>query len=673
MKKLLLILLVCLLPLMALATTGTSADEVLSACLEALGEEWMICEDENGQPLFANGGSCAVAFVTDGARMSLVWFDREDGDWYDSWRTDEPLFGVEGLVPTWLDLYEEVGSLCLDCRLLWGENQLWVTAQQGYYSGEEWYVTEYTVLTPVDGGLSADDWVYLTKWPDNPPLLEYFSPVAQAQEPVVMEGSTLVCYPESRTDAYYAVPEGIEIIGENAFSGNDALVHVSLPESVRAIEDGAFAYCQNLRVVDMPSTLETLGEDAFECTYVQQLTIPEGLTALPEGAFCAADLQGTVVIPEGVTDIGAECFAFNAGITDLYLPASFETISGETFQQGATFWYIWDFNSVDAGETHMTIHAPAGTEAARFAIWSGYPYVVEDAREGTDLPAVTAWAQAVLDAELPGAEICENDYGFPCVTYSADTVFVFAMRERETPYGMDEYLLCCFDRTGDVLTLRWVNDGLYGTERWGIPEYPIPMEMALVDDTLNLGLRLGEEAAVWLDFTGEDFRLNEMDVCYWNKYTDGPPPYWATALQLPVTDGTPLQEYTIWSDFVGEWVVQGAVFNGDTVLLSMYDVIGAAGLDYTFQNNLKGIAHFEVGDTTWVLDEQAMTLTREDDPEQFNYILPAPGSTNFRSEIIDGHWMVDSHTVFVTFRSFLDWPIRISIDYDTQTVAVCAE
>ena len=68
-----------------------------------------------------------------------------------------------------------------------------------------------------------------------------------------------------------------------------------------------------------------------------------------------------------------------------------------------------------------------------------------------------------------------------------------------------------------------------------------------------------------------------------------------------------------------------------------------------------------------------MTLTREDDEEQFNLILPAPGSTDFRSEIIDGRWMVDAHTVEVTFDRILGWPIRINIDHGTQTVTVCAE
>ena len=119
-------------------------------------------------------------------------------------------------------------------------------------------------------------------------------------------------------------------------------------------------------------------------------------------------------------------------------------------------------------------------------------------------------------------------------------------------------------------------------------------------------------------------------------------------------------------------MVQGAVFDGDAVLLSVDDVITAAGLDYVYQDYINGVAHFEVGEHRYVLNEQAMSLTLDGDAS-FNLILPAPGSTDFRSEIIDGRWMVDAHTVYCTFRTFLSWPIRIDIDHDTRTVTVCLE
>lgn len=670
--KMLLCLLLCglLLPCAVDAAAPLpAADGPVAQCLASLAEweqvDAVICMNKERGLLISFSGEDAFAAVRMGDTVALVCFYLEDDAWQVAWINDYHPFGVDengaDLQPEYLRFNGDTLTWCAT-----GETEK--TEVTATYDGWRWFVTGLTRHVLAEG-----TWQLIEQRDEVIALLAGFSLHQEGEpEPVVIEGNTLVSYPQDRMDAHYTVPDGVEIIGKYAFCGNEWLVHVTLPESVRIIEDDAFADCWNLRRVDMPSALEYLGWGAFAQTWVN-CTIPEGLTELPPQVFCSAGMEGTVVIPEGVTDIGYECFAFASDITDLYLPASLQTIGGQTFQQGSVFWEIWCFNSVDAGETHMTVHAPAGTEAARFAMWSGEAFVIEDAREGTDLPAVTGWVQAVLDTEVPGAKVCENEYGFPCVTYSADKVFAFALRDRTTQFGPDEYFLCCFDRAGNELTLRWVNDGMYRTEYWNSPEYPVPLEMVLAGDALHLMLRLGEEAAVCLRFTGDEFRLTEMQVCYWYKYTDGPPPYWDTALQLPITDGEPLREYTVWPHIPRKYVVQGAVFDGEAVLLSMYDVIGAAGLDYTFENNSKGLAHFDIGDVTYVLDEKNMTLTREDDEEQFNLILPAPGSTDFRSEIIDGRWMVDADTVYCTFQSFLGWPIRINADHDTQTVTVCAE
>lgn len=677
MKRLIALLLILLFPLTALAAVPAETippvlkpDSPAAQCLADLAgwgyEDASLCLGETGELLIAFSGENAFAAVRTEDSVMLCCFCQDDGAWEAEWVNDRHPFGVDENGSDRHPEYLRFNGDTLTWMVVDDTETVEVTAT---YDNWEWYVTGLTRHALVDG-----EWQLTGQRAEIIAVLAGFSMYQEGeQEPVVIEGNRLVYYPASRMDAYYAVPEGVEIIGECAFSDNDWLVHVTLPESVRVIEDGAFIDCWNLRRVDMPSTLEYLGEAAFMQTYVN-CSIPEGLTELPEAAFASAWMEGAVVIPEGVTDIGCECFAFGFDITDIYLPASLQTIGGRTFQQGAIFFDIWDFNSVDAGETHMTVHAPAGTEAARFATWSGESYVIEDAREGTDLAAVTAWVQAILDAEVPGAVVLENAYGFPLVTYSADTVFAFAMKETPGAYrsGFDG-LLCCFDRVGKELTLRWVNGRIRSTRyRNAWDELDTPIMLELVGDSLYLGLRGDEENAVFLTFSGEDWRLTELESCYWEEDTGGPPAFWATVLRMPVTDGQPLQEFTMKRYAPQEYVVQGAIFDGDTVLLPLYDVIEAAGLDFTY-SYLEGIARFEVGDTTWVLDEQAMTLTREDDEEQFNYILPAPGSTNFCSEIIDGRWMVDSDTVYVTFRSFLNWPIRISIDHDTQTVTVCAE
>lgn len=669
--KMLLCLLLCglLLPCAVDAAAPLpAADGPVAQCLASLAEweqvDAVICMNKERGLLISFSGEDAFAAVRMEDTVALVCFYLEDDAWQVAWINDYHPFGVDengaDLQPEYLRFNGGTLTWCAT-----GETEK--TEVTATYDGWEWFVTGLTRHVLAEG-----TWQLIEQRDEVIALLAGFSLHQEGEpEPVVIEGNTLVSYPQDRMDAHYTVPEGIEIIGEGAFCGNEWLVHVTLPESVRIIEDDAFADCWNLRRVDMPSVLEYLGWGAFAQTWVN-CTIPEGLTELPPQTFCSAGMEGTVVIPEGVTDIGYECFAFGFGITDLYLPASLQTIGGETFQQGAEFWKIWCFNSVDAGETHMTVHAPAGTEAERFARWSGEAFVIEDAREGTDLAAVTGWVEEALAEILPGAKVCENEYGFPCVTYSADTVFAFAMKERATRYDKDDCYLCCFDRSGNELTLRWVNEGICGNDRWTFLETPVPLDMVLVGDKLHLMFRLGEETAAALTFAGEDFRLAEADICVWEKDRGGAPPAWDTRLSMPITDGAPLREFTVSPDIPREQVVQGAVFDGDTVLLSVDDVITAAGLDYVYQDYINGVAHFEVGEHRYVLNEQAMSLTLDGDAS-FNLILPAPGSTDFRSEIIDGRWMVDADTVYCTFRTFLGWPIRIRIDHDAQTVTVCPE
>lgn len=143
-------------------------------------------------------------------------------------------------------------------------------------------------------------------------------------------------------------------------------------------------------------------------------------------------------------------------------------------------------------------------------------------------------------------------------------------------------------------------------------------------------------------------------------------------MRIPVTGGQPLQDFDLVTFAPQESVVQGAVFEEGNVLLSMYDVIPAAGLHYTSEHFSEGLYKFEIGDITYELDMQAMTLVDLAQPE-INLILPAPGAEDFRSEIIDGRWMVDTNTVYCTFRSFLDWPITINIDRETETVTILAQ
>lgn len=70
----------------------------------------------------------------------------------------------------------------------------------------------------------------------------------------------------------FSVPEGVEEIGEKAFSGKSRLCSVILPATLKRIEDEAFFDCDALRSVVIPQSVETIGECAFaDCAVLREV------------------------------------------------------------------------------------------------------------------------------------------------------------------------------------------------------------------------------------------------------------------------------------------------------------------------------------------------------------------------------------------------------------------
>lgn len=70
----------------------------------------------------------------------------------------------------------------------------------------------------------------------------------------------------------FGVPEGVEEIGEKAFSGKSRLCSVTLPSTLKKIEDEAFFDCDALRTVVIPQSVEIIGECAFaDCAVLREV------------------------------------------------------------------------------------------------------------------------------------------------------------------------------------------------------------------------------------------------------------------------------------------------------------------------------------------------------------------------------------------------------------------
>ncbi len=91
------------------------------------------------------------------------------------------------------------------------------------------------------------------------------------------------------------IPEGVEIIAEQAFEGCLGLKEIVLPTSVRKIGNHAFGWCENLSQVVLNKGLTEIGGGAFmRCTSLKYITIPDSVTTIYAQAFMGCPCEEAV-------------------------------------------------------------------------------------------------------------------------------------------------------------------------------------------------------------------------------------------------------------------------------------------------------------------------------------------------------------------------------------------
>lgn len=106
----------------------------------------------------------------------------------------------------------------------------------------------------------------------------------------------------------YTVPEGTEVIGNDAWGKMDKLKKINLPEGLLEIGSLAFSGCMGLTAIQLPSTLKEIGGYTFEFTMLRYIVIPEGITILRNDVFGECFGLNTVVLPSTLESI--EDYAF---------------------------------------------------------------------------------------------------------------------------------------------------------------------------------------------------------------------------------------------------------------------------------------------------------------------------------------------------------------------------
>ena len=109
-------------------------------------------------------------------------------------------------------------------------------------------------------------------------------------------GKTLLKYPSQKAGGVYVVPEGVEVIGSNAFS-NTRLKAVILPKSLKVIEELAFNGCGELMALTPLPGLKVIKTGAFKgCFKLPTIIVPETVTRIENCAFNSCSSLNSIVV-----------------------------------------------------------------------------------------------------------------------------------------------------------------------------------------------------------------------------------------------------------------------------------------------------------------------------------------------------------------------------------------
>lgn len=142
---------------------------------------------------------------------------------------------------------------------------------------------------------------------------------------------------ESLTRVVY--PVSLKAVG--GMSGCKNLTEVVIPDTATEIMQAAFSGCTQLQELKLPSSVKTIGSYAFASCGIQELTIPDGVTALPDGLFYRCKNLTSVTIPGTVKQIKSNDFFECTALTSIVIPEGVEWISQYAFLNCTALETVW--------------------------------------------------------------------------------------------------------------------------------------------------------------------------------------------------------------------------------------------------------------------------------------------------------------------------------------------
>ena len=347
------------------------------------------------------------------------------------------------------------------------------------------------------------------------------------------------------------IPEGVIEIEYQAFQGCSALTHISLPHTLLKIGDEAFVGCSKLTTISIPENVSTIEDGILygchslvnisvakanssfkvvnDCLVTMsgktliaaanpngRIVVPDGVTSIPSGAFQGNRYITSITLPETVVAIADYAFGWCTGLSSIVMPSGVVSIGAWAFMDCSfsSLTFVGDepnvlgYNWLYQCAENLVIYAYNDTKGwPTEGYWQGRPLVLLD-RWAAYKHKITFESEGVMESlsdricregemigELPKLE----RYGYSFVGW-------FAEAEGDVPYTaesiMPAYDLC--------LTARWEKkryDVIFELGL-GLPSEQITREYLDVIGDMPIPVVEGRDFLGWFTDEGEGERIS---------------------------------------------------------------------------------------------------------------------------------------------------------------------
>lgn len=105
---------------------------------------------------------------------------------------------------------------------------------------------------------------------------------------------------------------------------------------ITKVRDNAFSHSTATNIT-LPDSVTRIGIESFAyCSSLTEFIIPDSITGIPADAFINCPSLTSIHIPDGVTEIGSEAFKYCSSLTSITIPANVTIIAGSALDIGTS-------------------------------------------------------------------------------------------------------------------------------------------------------------------------------------------------------------------------------------------------------------------------------------------------------------------------------------------------